>query len=591
MATFKDWSGKTYSDKDVEKVGSNYYVRNTSINVAPVSSSGATASGTPASRSPITTGTNSSKSLSSSGKTSSYPRTTIYDSSGKALGTAEIRNGTAYLAGTNTKVTDAYSGVKWNPSKTQLSGGAWGTISVSVPSNTGSSVTKSGGSSTAAAPKYQTATQSPFTGMTWQQVLQEVSRDPARWQSAAQQEIQRAGEVWQQAMARGDVQSATAAHNWANQLRNALGLRAGVDYNARTGALIQSQAPSEPSQPPVVQQPDLMQQLYDILAQPPVSMQDVLSQLNTPLQQYSWPYEELYRQVIAQAPSYTVPSEEELQKIAEAYASVQYDPQLSELERSLASAKQALEAQKAQAEAAYASYDTAIKNALDTASRKALESAIARGGGTSGAVEWLMSELSKPIMEKGAEVQAERTATLNDIAEKLALAEQQAAQKREELAKLRGAYIAAKTAELKNTGQSNAADVWKTLVDSSLRAGGLGVQADQAANSAALDVISKILDADNQRRSYILDIINAFGRAGSVPTDNVFTTTYSAPGSGSVVLRDYVESRGGSVSYDPVTGAVIINGKVYLPSELKNKGGQLVNGRWVLPERAAAAML
>jgi len=39
MALYKTVSGKTYSDKDVEKVGNNYYVKGTSINVSPVSRS------------------------------------------------------------------------------------------------------------------------------------------------------------------------------------------------------------------------------------------------------------------------------------------------------------------------------------------------------------------------------------------------------------------------------------------------------------------------------------------------------------------------------------------------------------------------
>lgn len=53
--TYKDWSGKTYSPSQVEKVGSSYYVKGTSINVSPASSSGGTSTSTTKSTTTSTT--------------------------------------------------------------------------------------------------------------------------------------------------------------------------------------------------------------------------------------------------------------------------------------------------------------------------------------------------------------------------------------------------------------------------------------------------------------------------------------------------------------------------------------------------------
>jgi len=50
-------------------------------------------------------------------------------------------------------------------------------------------------------------------------------------------EIDRAGQVYNQKMAAGDYEGAQAAHHWANQIRDAMGV--GANYDRATGALLQ----------------------------------------------------------------------------------------------------------------------------------------------------------------------------------------------------------------------------------------------------------------------------------------------------------------------------------------------------------------
>lgn len=75
----------------------------------------------------------------------------------------------------------------------------------------------------------------PSTG-TWQDRLRYYGTTGGR--DAANAEIARAQEVWKQKTAAGDTVGATAAHRWANQIRDALGMQAGINYNPLTGATL-----------------------------------------------------------------------------------------------------------------------------------------------------------------------------------------------------------------------------------------------------------------------------------------------------------------------------------------------------------------
>jgi hypothetical protein len=69
---------------------------------------------------------------------------------------------------------------------------------------------------------------------TWQDKLTSYKTDTA----SAEAEIARAKQVYNTKMASGDIAGANSAHVWANQIRDAQGLKAGTDYDAKTGSVI-----------------------------------------------------------------------------------------------------------------------------------------------------------------------------------------------------------------------------------------------------------------------------------------------------------------------------------------------------------------
>lgn len=74
---------------------------------------------------------------------------------------------------------------------------------------------------------------------TWQENLKYYGTDAGK--SAALAEIARAQDVWKQKTAGGDTAGAQAAHHWANQIREAMGLKSGIDYNPIDGAALGGQ--------------------------------------------------------------------------------------------------------------------------------------------------------------------------------------------------------------------------------------------------------------------------------------------------------------------------------------------------------------
>ena len=72
----------------------------------------------------------------------------------------------------------------------------------------------------------------------WEISLENYKTDNA----AGYKEIERAQQVYNQKMASGDYTGAQAAHHWANQIRDAMGI--GANYDKTTGALLNSNMPN-----------------------------------------------------------------------------------------------------------------------------------------------------------------------------------------------------------------------------------------------------------------------------------------------------------------------------------------------------------
>lgn len=100
--------------------------------------------------------------------------------------------------------------------------------------------------------------------MPWQDRLGYISGN----HDAGLSEINRAKDVYNTKMAAGDIAGANAAHTYANQVRGAMGLTSGVDYDATTGAsLTASNYNSYPSTSILSPQP--VQQLETLIPKAP----------------------------------------------------------------------------------------------------------------------------------------------------------------------------------------------------------------------------------------------------------------------------------------------------------------------------------
>ena len=312
----------------------------------------------------------------------------------------------------------------------------------------------------------------------------------------------------------------------------------------------------------------------------PNNMQEILAQMGGTLSQYQMPYEQAYRDVISQAPIYNAPSEQELLSQAGTWAGLQIDPQVQALNDAIEKARLSAQTQEDKINANYASFDSSVDRMVQKAEQRALESAIARGGGRSGAVEWLSDQYAAPIMEQAATQQAGRTASLNSIANALALAEEQYRGQGTALEARRGELEAQRVSELQALAQAQASGNWERVATATQNLMNMATQAQQFEKELGTNHVQYFMPTFPQQMDYNTNVLN------SVPeiTDDM---TYNTPSLTSpVTLRDYATNQGATVGYDPATKSVIINGKKYSTSQLQQMGGQLVNGSWMIPQNA-----
>jgi hypothetical protein len=310
-------------------------------------------------------------------------------------------------------------------------------------------------------------------------------------------------------------------------------------------------------------------------------MQEILAQMGGTLSQYQMPYEQAYRDVISQAPIYNAPSEQELLSQAGTWAGLQIDPQVQALNDAIEKARLSAQTQEDKINANYASFDSSVDRMVQKAEQRALESAIARGGGRSGAVEWLSDQYAAPIMEQAATQQAGRTASLNSIANALALAEEQYRGQGTALEARRGELEAQRVSELQALAQAQASGNWERVATATQNLMNMATQAQQFNSQFATSLLPYFMPTVGQDMDYNLGLVGSFGEVpGSMSSD--ITNVSHSP----VPLRDYATQQGATVGYDPATKSVIINGKKYSTSQLQQMGGQLVNGSWMIPQNA-----
>lgn len=261
--------------------------------------------------------------------------------------------------------------------------------------------------------------------------------------------------------------------------------------------------------------------------------------------------------------SYTPRSYEQAKTEASNLADIQINPQKTQLQLSLQKAISDAQNQKRSIEANYATIHTAADRLLEQAQKRGTESAIARGGGRSGAVEYAVGELSKPIHENVMQAEAQKAANLANIDNALATINENYNKQIQALEEHRGALAAAQLAAILNGDQD------KALAYAQARAN-------------AEFQLSNLLDS---RDRYNQEAVRA---------DTALTGVAGGTISGTVGLRDYLNSMGVSnsnIHWDPGTGNVTINGKTYTPNQLKSLGGYIQNDRWQIPESVIRSLL
>jgi len=289
-----------------------------------------------------------------------------------------------------------------------------------------------------------TVTPKPGGGETWQSRLNTYKTDT----SAGNREIERAKSVWDQKTAAGDTAGADAAHTWANQIRDAMGVSS--QYDRDTGARLSTPSAS------VTRVPSAIVTRVPPETNMPQRSAYGMSKLQDTSQQYSFPYEQLLRDIISQPSAYKAPSESELLTQAQQYADLQVSPLLSAIQSRLGNAQTSYANEKGAIEAAYAGVPARTQSLLDEARRNAMESAIARGMGRSGVVDWQTEKLSTPIMQQAAQSEQEKAARLAAIANTLATTQTEADRQRQEAESRRGTLQGSRLADLRNLAQQMA---------------------------------------------------------------------------------------------------------------------------------------
>ncbi len=319
-------------------------------------------------------------------------------------------------------------------------------------------------------------------------------------------------------------------------------------------------------------------------SQPQNNYNNMANNFSQALSQYSLPYEQALRDLLASAPKYSAPSEEALLDQATQYANLQIDPAIEALKRVMEQNRLSADSQRDSINANYASFEDTANRMLQEAANAALESAISRGGGRSGAVEWLTNKQQAPVMEQMTNVQADRTARLNAIADALALSESQGNEQLQSYEERRGQLTSSQLEALRQLTQAQAQGNWQNMFNAVQSLSNAATQANQFAEQAALARLPYYAQTESERQNNLLNWTQLMGEVPSQLPGSSNTAGLVQP------LRSYGTSRGANIDYDPNTDSVLINGRSYSNSQLQNMGGQRVNGSWYLPQSVVDAL-
>lgn len=324
------------------------------------------------------------------------------------------------------------------------------------------------------------------------------------------------------------------------------------------------------------------------------SMEELMAQMyaNMPQQNYMQPIQDMYNQM----PQYTPKSSADILSEAERMADLQISPLIDAINQRINTADTTAGNERQGIEAAYANVGTQAQQLLDRASQQATESAIARGGGRSGAVEHLTEQMSTPILNQVTQSEADKAAKLSAIEQALSTYKTNATDELSGLQERRGnlteQYRDALTAQEQALQQGN----YTLATNLASQLAQLEQQAQAEMNNMMLNLLPYFATTANEQQQINLDWTDLMGQ---VPGTVAGQTTSPALGGDSLVsLRDAGASMGMDIGYNP-TGAqtvggntyygnVTINGREYTPQQLLSMGAvyDWNTQRWKIPQSA-----
>ncbi len=154
-------------------------------------------------------------------------------------------------------------------------------------------------------------------------------------------------------------------------------------------------------------------------------------------------------------------SDEHLRGVADNYAGIQVDPVQAALRRAIEQAQLDADNQAGRIEAAYAGIPAELEKMETRQARADLESAISRGVGQSGAVEWASAHRGEHFASLLAQAEGQKAAELTAIANQLGLTQRQAEERKIELEQLRGMLIQDHLFNLQNQRYDRGMDQWQ----------------------------------------------------------------------------------------------------------------------------------
>lgn len=289
-------------------------------------------------------------------------------------------------------------------------------------------------------------------------------------------------------------------------------------------------------------------------------------------------------------------SQAEMQAQAGRAADMVINPQVAQVERNRQRGELDYYNQMKQMEAAQAGVDkTLAYNESQRRKQDSVRSAASGGGARSGLNDYLGQQTDQALEGTRLGLAAEASRGKQALIDSYRLQNQQIADMLGELEARRGLTAGTYYDTMSNAERDREAQWNQNRASTALGIGQLQQQAQQSNINAALAQ----LEADDARYATdmrmatdLLPYITPTKYQQGMLFNETANTFGQAPGaqSGPVGLRDYAESQGANVGWDPKTGSVSVNGKTYTQQDLKNMGGQLINGRWKIPQSAVARL-